>query len=165
MSELRFGRTHDRELIRHIITHPKVWKWMAEDGVSSDSWEPVIDPRVWYVVAAENKDLIGLFVFSPRTSVEYEVHLAVMPLAWHRATETAQRVIAWAWEHIGCERIVAWIPVDNKHALRLARKSGFTEFGLDHGAYRRGGKLLDIRFMGISKEDEACRQPSALLSA
>lgn len=149
---LRFGRTTDRELIRSIICHPKIWKWQTEDGMEVADYEPVISEHVWYVLAVDGRTLIGLFVFEPRTSVKYAVHLAIAPSQWPRGVEAFKGVIQWAWLQIGMERICGEIPSDNAHALRLAKKSGFEMVGVEHGAYRRGGILLDMRIVGISRE-------------
>jgi len=155
---LRFGRTIDRDLIRSIVTHPSVFKWQAEDGVLVEDYQPATDnPLVWYVLAIDGRTLIGLFVFEPRTSVKYAVHLAIAPSQWPRGVEAFKGVIEWAWATIGMERICGEIPSDNKHALRLAKNAGFEKVGTEHGAFRRGGKLLDIRIVGISKE-VACQQ-------
>ncbi len=122
-----------------------------------EDYEPAISEHVWYVLAIDGRTLIGLFVFEPRTSVKYAVHLAIAPSQWARGVEAFKGVIQWAWQTIGMERICGEIPSDNKHALRLAKRAGFELVGTEHGAYRRGGELLDVRIVGISKE-VVCQQ-------
>lgn len=149
---MTFARTRDPQLIRAFVTHPKIARWMFEDGADVAAYEPVLSERVWYVVAMDGRAPIGLFVFEPRTSVKYAVHVAIAPEQWPRGVEAFREVIQWAWEQIGMERIAGEIPADNAHALRLAKRAGFEIVGKEHGAYRRGGKLVDVRIVGLSRE-------------
>ncbi len=150
---MTFRRTTDRELIRALITHPKVWRWSSEDGMEAAEYEPAVDnPAVWYVAAVEGRTLLGIFVFEPRTSVKYAVHLAIAPSQWARGVESFKGVIHWAWENIGMQRITGEIPMDAKHADRLARKAGFECVGIEKGAFMRGGVLQDVRIVGLSRE-------------
>lgn len=149
---MNFVRTTDRDLIRAIITHPQVWKWASEDGMDPAEFEPVDSPAVWYVAAIDGRTLVALFVFEPRTSVKYAVHLAIAPNQWARGVEAFKGVIGWAWDQIGMQRIAGEIPSDNKHALRLARRAGFEFVGTEHGSVLRGGRLRDVSIVGVSRE-------------
>lgn len=148
---MQFRRTFDPDLIRRVIMHPKISKWMFEDGAEVAETIPTPE-NVWYVCALDGRKLIGLFAFEPRTSVKYMVHVAIAPDQWARATEAFKGVIDWAWQHIGMERIGGEIPADNAHALRLAKKAGFALVGTEPGAFRRGGELRDIRIVSLGKE-------------
>lgn len=154
-STIQFRRTFDADLVRRILTHPKIGRWMFEDdaALGPDTVIPMPD-TVWYVCAMDGRKLIGLFVFEPRTSVKYAVYLAIAPGQWPRAVEAFKGVIGWAWRHIGMECIGGEIPSDNTHALRLAKKAGFTMIGIEPKAYRRGGELRDIRIVSIGKGAE-----------
>ena len=131
--------------------------------MEASEYEPAVEnPAVWYVLAIEDPPagvsakpaIIGLFVFEPRTSVKYAVHLAIAPSQWARGVQAFREVVNWAWERIGMQRIAGEIPSDNRHALRLAKKAGFEMVGIEHGAFMRGGELRDIRIVGLSKGAE-----------
>lgn len=144
--------TEDRQLVRRIVTHPKIWPWMVEDGASPENFDPVIHEKIHYVLALDGRVPLALFMFEPRTSVKYNIHMAIIPSQWPRAVEAICGVIRWAWDRIpGCARIAGEIPADNRHTLRLAKKAGFEMVGTEAEAFLRRGKLQDVRIVGVSK--------------
>jgi RimJ/RimL family protein N-acetyltransferase len=156
---LRFARTHDPELVHMFLREPKVALWATEDGVPAEALlaiDPRLTPDVWYVVALDERKPIGLFIYEPRTTAKFVVHLAIAPNQWFRALDAFKGANKWACQYIGMERIAGEIPSDNSHALRLAKRAGFELVGTESHSYRRGGKLLDVRIVGINKE-QACQ--------
>ena len=51
-------------------------------------------------------------------------HVGAMPGAWGRAVEPAKRMLAQAWSEYGPERIVFWIPEQNRAAIAFAKRCG-----------------------------------------
>lgn len=150
---LKYARTTDPALIRSMLTHPKVFRWLFEDGASAEDFEPVISPNIWYIVALDDRKPVGMFVFEPRTSVKYVVALAIWPERWASAVPAFKGVVQYAFDMIpNMERIVGEVPSDNSHAMRLAKRAGFEMCGLERKSFMRGGELRDIRYLGASRD-------------
>lgn len=135
-----------------MLTHPKVFRWLFEDGADPADFNPVVDPSIWYLVALDGDKPVGMFAFEPRTSVKYLVALAIWPERWALAIPAFKLAVQFAFDKIGMERIVGEIPSDNAHAMRLAKRSGFEMCGLERKSFMRGGELRDIRYLGASRD-------------
>jgi RimJ/RimL family protein N-acetyltransferase len=162
---ITFERSFDFELIRRIITHPRIWDKISDDNSPRrEDYQPIQHEAIWYVVARdvypEGHDLLGLWMFHPLNSICWEVHTALMPVAWGEpGLEAARLLPAWIWEHTPCRRIVSNVPSTNRLALHFAIKAGMTIFGCNRGSYLKDGKLCDQVCLGISPpEEEAIRR-------
>lgn len=67
--------------------------------------------------------------------------------------EVAIGAFKWLWDHTSCCRIEARIPVFNRLAVRLARKSHMIEFGISSHSFMRNGKRWDEVLLGINKPE------------
>lgn len=158
---LRFERTHDLALVKQVLTHPKIWPHITDDGCGApEDFEPVDHPGFWYVVV-ENGTLQGIFTFQKQNSVCWEVHTCLLPSAWGKLSkEAATGVREWVWQNANtdkdrCDRIVTSVPAYNRLAFRLAKASGMKEYGLNPKAFLRDGVLHDLILLGVSK----CQRP------
>lgn len=150
---MTFERTHDLELVRGVMTHPRIWRFISDDGSpEAGDFTPSDHPSVWYMKALDGAEFLGIWMFVPQTSVCFEVHTCLLPSAWGpRATQAAREMAEWMWANSPALRIVTSIPVINRLAIRLARNAGFTEYGRDPQSYQRDGMLWDRVLMGVSK--------------
>ncbi|MEN6537838.1 MAG: GNAT family protein [Bryobacteraceae bacterium] len=151
--ELRFERSHDMELVRQVMTDPKIWPWICDDSSPAlEEFQPV-DAAAWhYLTVFEGGKLLGLFLFVPQTGVCWEVHTCLLPGAWGpSAAQSAREAQAWIWEQTPCRRIVTSVPIYNRLALRFALAAGMTQFGRDPASIERGGRLWDRILLGVSK--------------
>jgi hypothetical protein len=72
---LCFERTFDYELVRRIITHPKIYRWMVSDGaVPAEEYQAVEDVAICYLLCQDGKEILGLFILIPQTSACIQVH-------------------------------------------------------------------------------------------
>ena len=133
----------DADWLRAIVTHPKVWPWVSEDGYEPSKYEPQFSTSV-YLKTSE----AGFLSFKPVTRCCCEVHICMLPKV-RDALEQARRALAWMAER-GIKRFMAKIPSVNKHAIRLARQCGFIECGRLHSVCARGGKMVDLIVMEAS---------------
>ena len=53
------------------------------------------------------------------------VHLGVLPSAWGRVTEPARELLKEISAENRVERMLAWVPEDNRHVAALCRRVGF----------------------------------------
>jgi RimJ/RimL family protein N-acetyltransferase len=154
---LTYERTRDLELVRSILTHPRVYPWISDDGCPpAEEFQPIDHPSVWYVVVREQLSglLLGLFMFVPQNAVCWEVHTCLLPAAWGKpAAAAAAGASHWMGERTPCRRIVTSVPSYNRLALRFARAAGMKQFGVNPASYLKTGKLHDQVLLGLSLED------------
>lgn len=154
---LQFERTKDMDVVRAILTDPKIWPHIGDDfAPPRDSWTPVDDERIWYVLAQEGWKTVGLFSFLPRSLVLWEVHLALITernqlLRKTRGVEILRRGLEWMIGHSTAERIIAEIPGCNRLAVKLAEKA-MDPYGVNPQAFRKYGILQDLILFGIGAE-------------
>src|SRR5262249_23430241 len=80
---IRFERTTDLELVRQILTRPKIWPHIGDDFAPPvNEFRPNEDPRIWYVLASFEAHVLGLFMFLPESPVCWEMHASSLPEHW-----------------------------------------------------------------------------------
>jgi len=174
-----FERSHDYELIRRILTHPRIYPFISDDGSPpADQYQPVEHEAMWYVIVRDTHesgvpDLLGCWVFAPENSICWEVHTALLPCAWgERGQIAASMLPAWVWSNTPCRRIITNVPSNNRLALHFAMRAGMTIYGTNERSFLKNGQLLDQICLGISawqtpiewapapaQQEETCLQP------
>ena len=119
---MTFERSTDYELIRLIIKHPKIWPHIGDDNAGSpEDFKPIEHSSVWYVVARDNDELMGLWILVPENSICYDLHTCLLPTAWGpKAAQAAAEMQSWIWTNTPCRRLITRVPRLNRLALRLA---------------------------------------------
>lgn len=138
-------RTEDTAFLKGIAAHPAVWPWMSEAGMKPEDYQPLIHPMVHYLRFGD----CGFFAFRMMNRVLYDSHVAMLP--YTRADEAAKEAVQWMWRNTPAEKLVAYLPVDNRHAIRFAKRAGYVEEGRLKNAVRPRGELLDLIVLGVSK--------------
>ena len=154
---LQFHRSFDAERIRRILTHPKVYPSITDDGCPPHDQYVIPDPRQFlYVMALDRGELLGCFAFQAVNSICYDVHTCLLPHAIFprgRPLAAARGVVSWIWQNTPCRRIITRVPTCNPLALHFARKAGMIMFGTNERSWLKGGKLHDQIYLGISKPE------------
>lgn len=150
-------RTFDYELVKRIVTHPKIYPHVSDDSSPKpEDWKPIESDAVWYVLV-ENSSPAGVFTLVPQNAVCYEVHTCLLPRIWGPvALDAAGMMLEFMFSKSPCRRVVTNVPDYNRVALRFATNSGLKVFGLNPKSYLKNGTLFDQIMLGISKE-EVCR--------
>ena len=157
---IAFERSFDYELIRSILTHPRLWKYLSDDySPAPGDFYPQEHPSIWYVIVRDvhekGADLLGLWMFVPQNGVCWEVHTALLPCAWGERGQLAARLLPmWMWYASHCRRIVTNVPASNRLALHFAYRAGMKVFGVNEASYLKNGVLLDQVMLGISRPDQ-----------
>ena len=153
-------RTFDYGLVNSIMTHPAIYPFISDDG--SPSREQFRAPEsdcIWYVLAKNDGQIIGLWMAIPLNAVTYEIHTNVLPD--HRgkeALDAAKIALEWAWENIpNCQRIVTNIPRFNLPARVFALQSGLSRMGVNPKSFLKEGVLHDVTMLGISRPEGLCQ--------
>jgi RimJ/RimL family protein N-acetyltransferase len=149
-----YERTEDLELVRSIMTHPRVYPHITDDGSpAAAEFQPVNHPAIWYVLARDGDELLGLYMFIPQGAACWEVHTCLLPASWGaRAAAAAAGAAAWLFERTTCRRIVTSVPSYNRLALRYAERAGMQQFGVNPRSFLKDGKLHDQVLLGLSKD-------------
>jgi RimJ/RimL family protein N-acetyltransferase len=160
---ITFERSTDYVLIRSILTHSRIYDKISDDySPPREEYRPIRHEGVWYVVArdvhAEGADLLGLWMFHPQNGICWEVHTALLPVAWGApGREAAQLLPGWIWRNTPCRRIVTNVPTTNRLALHFAVNAGMKIYGVNEASYLKNGRLCDQVCLGISAPREVAR--------
>ena len=156
---MTFERTTDAALIRCVLTHPRIWGAISDDGSPPvEEFQPVICDALWYVAVHDGAELLGLFLFTPLNTALWEVHTCLLPHSWgDRALQAAREISTWVWANTQMRRVITSVPAYNRLALRLAKEAGMVEYGINPQSFLKGGKLHDQHMLGISPPGEGTR--------
>jgi len=152
---MTFTRTFDYEVVREIMTHPKLYEHGADDySPAREEFQPREDAGIWYVRVDDAGELLGLFILAPQTAVVWEIHTRLLPATWGAIAQTAAREITpWVFSNIAsCRRLVTSVPAHNRLAIRFAERAGMTRYGLNPASYLKRGRLADTVLLGIGPE-------------
>ena len=153
--QFRFIRTHNMELVRQIMTVPRTFRWITEDGsLPANLFQPEDHPAILWLLVRDGQELIGCYSMRPETSVCYDVHCALLPLAtWVRGRSVAslEALFEWVWRETNIQRVTARVPVFNRLALQLAEKAQMIRFGENVKSFPKHGKLWNEILLGISR--------------
>lgn len=147
---IRLERTRDYELVARIMTHPRIYPWIADDFYPApENFWPHQGDNIFYLLAydcAEGEELLGLIMTHPINNKLWEAHHCVLPGAWGpKAAAMGAAYFEWLWAFTDAQTCLGLTPADNRLALRFARKVlGMSESGRIPQAIERGGTLHDL---------------------
>lgn len=151
---MKFERSTDWELIKSVMTHPKIWPHITDDfAVKVEAFEPINHESAWYVLVKDGEELLGLFALYPENRVCWKVHTCLLPNAWgRRARQAAREGVKWVFDNTECLRLITDVPEYNILAYRFAQMGGMVEFGKNPRSYMKNGQLQNVFMLGVSKE-------------
>ena len=162
-SRLDMAKPFDVDRVRATLTHPLIYPHISDDGSpEQEDFHPTEHPAIWYMAAWDQETYLGLFMFCPSNSVTWEVHTCLLPRAWGKSVEIAKSMAQYMFENTQCRRIITSVPAQNRLALRLAERVGFTRYGVNERSWLKDGQLQDQIVLGLSKptEEGPCQQRS-----
>ncbi len=139
----------NKEDIARILNHPKVYGWLT-DIRSPKEYEPIIHESVIYLM---DETKAGVIRIDPMNGITCCMHIAALPEMWGKTKVFVQDVIRWTFTNTGYMKVTAFIPVDNKLAIKLARDVGMVQEGILTKSYLRNWKVLDQIIFGLYKGD------------
>lgn len=146
---LRFEPTRDMDLVRQVVTHPRLYRVISDDKAPAPAdYQP--DPALDYVKVLRGEDLLGLFALLKMPEA-WEVHTCLLPLAWGAAVEIGRAFLAWLWENTDCPRLASVAPLGNRLAIRLARLCGMEQTGIASAAWRKANVVQDALIFEIGR--------------
>lgn len=148
---VRIERTADPGVVKMIVTHPKVYKYVTDDGSPAEQDYAPDMTNARFLLAWDDSELLGLFALVPQNHATVEVHTCLLPSArGDRAADAAQELIKWVWNNTTFKRLVTCVPGYNRLALRFALAAGMTRYGINTRSYMKNGQLWDQIMLGLS---------------
>jgi RimJ/RimL family protein N-acetyltransferase len=145
-------RAQDLEIVRLIITDPAVYRHMVSDGSPDlESFRPVEHEKVWYMIAFDDAELLGLFMLVWLSPILLDLHVCLLPNARGRALQAYRRGLEWLWANTKCLKVTGNTPADNRLALRVAKLAGLEVIGVNEDSLMRNGKLIDQVILGMKR--------------
>src|SRR5262245_35678219 len=156
---ITFERTTDWETVKAIVTHPRVYPHVSDDGSpAAEQWEPIKDGLVWYVLVKDDGLILGLWVLVPENAICWKAHTCLLPAAYGaKARMAAAGLTAWIWGNTPCLRVITDVPDYNRLALKFAKEAGMEEYGVNARSYMKNKMLHDQILLGISKPVTLCQ--------
>jgi RimJ/RimL family protein N-acetyltransferase len=153
---IHIERSTDYALIRGIMTHPAIYQHLTDDASpAAEDFRPIENDGLWYLVAWEGNELLGLWMLVPHNAVCWEIHTALLPDAWGtQARRAAVVMLDWVWRNTPCRRIVTNVPADNRLAFHFALEAGMEPYGTNEASFLKNGRLFDQICLGISRPRE-----------
>lgn len=148
---IRIEPTRDAELIRGIITDPRVYPWVSDDAAPpAAEFQP--EMAITYLLAMDDGHVLGLFAVFPQNQACWEFHTCLLDgLFGGKALAAAREMTAWGFANTTAVRLVTNVPACNRVAVRFAKLMGLEQYGRNPASYRKHGKLQDQVLFGISK--------------
>lgn len=139
----------DFEYVAKCVAHKDTWYQTADDAIYPyrELYFPRMDGNEFFV----RIDDFGVLSFDPHNSILYECHVYLLPSARGKSVAICKEVMAWIFKETPAERIFVNVPRCNELALRLAKKTGLKECGINPNSFMKNGKLHDVVMLGISK--------------
>lgn len=145
-----FAFTRDLDLIRPAVCHERIYDRTTDD-LSPPRDQAVMPEICLYGTVWQGEEYGGVFGLVPHNSVLAELHTALLPCMWGDAAEIGRHFIAWVFETTQFRRLIGAIPEFNRLALRMAKLSGMTEYGVNPASFLKHGKLHSLIMVGVSK--------------
>jgi RimJ/RimL family protein N-acetyltransferase len=142
VDNLKVSETKDPELIRRVLTHPSVYRWVVDDGTPPEAFHPPVGPL--YLKVESWDTLLGLFVLVRQNAITSECHVCLLPEGYGEVGRQAGReALAWIWANTTIQKLVGRTPANHFHALRYARLLGFKGYGWLDASFLKDGEFID----------------------
>lgn len=155
---MKVSRCFDADIIKSIMTHPSVYRWIVDDGSPLiDNFEPAINDHVYYVLVSDPEP-IAVFMYHPHNAITFEVHTCVLPIAYgERSVIAAKKSGRWMVDNTSAKKIITNVPANNAKAKRFAVRCGMSVEGINRESFLFNGSIYDQYMLGITK-GEICQQ-------
>lgn len=145
--------TKDYELIKSIVTEPRVWATVAEDGHDREAWEPDLS-QGWLVAKDEDGEIIGLYTVHAHNSITLEIHPFVLPeFRGAEAYQSGKEVLQWIKAKTKYQKVVCSIPVIYRNVKLFAMRCGLKQEGVNRKSYLKHGIIHDQWMLGITRNE------------
>lgn len=123
--------------------------------VSHDHREPgyIAHPEVRYLGAMVGRQVAGVFTLIDFSDLEVEIHVGLLPWAVKHSRELGRACLAHVFADRDVKRATAYIIEGLDSARNYCLKLGFQPEGFRRDACSKGGRLLGVHVLGITRAD------------
>ena len=147
-------QTHDMVLVEAILRHPKCWPNVSDDRTPED-WHPQDLPGLYWALAIQGEQPIGVFGLNSENGVMAQAHIAMLPEGRGKVAKAAtEAFFRWVWAETPFQKVMGMIARRNSPARSLVCQAGMNRQGLLPRAFLKNGKLHDLMVYGIEKPQE-----------
>lgn len=148
-------KSKDVPLLNSILRDPEAFAGMIDDSCSLDPSEvdaaKIVD-NATFLVASEDGDPLGCFMFVPKEEERMEAHTVLLDnCRGSRALDAAKKAIKWIFSKTGCQEIVSYAWSDAPQLLWFARKLGFIRTGQKPYQATRHGKKVSVVNLSLTR--------------
>lgn len=148
-------RTFNKQLVRDIITHPDIFKTIAEDGFKLKDVD-VNCVRDCWLVMDNGSQVVGVYKLHPHNSTTLQIHAHVLPeYRKEHSQDTGIEALRWILEEgpREYEKVIAIIPCIYENVKRFTCSQGFIVEGINRKSYRKNGRIVDQWLLGITRDE------------
>ena len=138
-----------REDAERIITDPQVYPFVRDDfSADPDSF---VLPDEYIPLVVYDPGPVACVILNYRNGVTCEAHVQVRPESRSKSFIYGRAMLAWIWEEMAVDKIIAIIPANNRVVLHYVLRLGFKIEGRCSKSFKRDGKLIDMTYTGIER--------------
>lgn len=146
---------HDnrQEIIRSVLDHPDIFDVISEDGGIDYEVNPEKD---CFLTLWVDKELAGLYILSPKSGVELDIHAHILPVYREKYARSLTRLM-YEWllknANIQFQKVTASVPELYPNVMRFCEEFGMVCEGQNRKAWRKHGRLHDKFSYGITRDE------------
>jgi RimJ/RimL family protein N-acetyltransferase len=149
---LTFHPSTDWNLIQGILTDPRLYSFMANDGAPPREDFSAGEGQYMAVLCCnEAGKLTGVFLIVPVDIGSAEIHFCFAPGSAWRMKEAGREFVQWVWRETSLDRLIGPCPSYNPLALRTAKAAGFREAGKIRAKQTKNGKPFHLILTAIER--------------
>jgi len=140
---MNIEETKDKNLIKSIITEPKLWK--LEYGQGMDIKDFKVDESFTYLLIKEENEILGMFQTREITRILVDAHIYLLPQYWGKDYSlSAIKTLFKYFEQTNYHKIITDVPKSCSHVIKLLKKTGCKQCG-----YIDAGVIYNNKLMGL----------------
>lgn len=136
-------QTDNIDLIKSIITEPKLWALEYGQGMSILDFE--VDKSFDYLLIKEEDKVLGMFQVRELTRILMDAHIYMLPEYWGKDySVSAINTLREYFQHSNYHKLMTDVPQCCSHVIRLLKKAGCKQCG-----YISDGVIYNNKLMGL----------------
>lgn len=140
---MQIEQTTNSDLIKSIITEPKLWELEYGQGMSIYDFE--IDKSFNYLLIKEENQILGMFQTREITRILIDAHIYLLPQYWGKeySINAINNLIRY-YQHSNYKKLMTSTPQVCSHVINLLKKVGCKQCG-----YISDGVIYNNKLMGL----------------
>lgn len=118
----------DKDWVKWLFEHPSIAPYFCTNGADLREFlvEALACERFYFLAPVVGVRRAGVIYFAPKRVGVYGCHVLILPEhRGERALVLGKMAMGWMLEHTNCRKLVAMVPVENRHAIQYGLRLGF----------------------------------------